>query len=1078
MFLLLFAAGLKSFAFDLILTKTDETCTGNGALQFHPENNDPLATFSYRIFKHPDLINPIAVVTTNSFGGLQSGTYRVIAEQTLNGVTSSEFRDIEIVSLIVPMTYAVSGINAFCGPDGQISVNVTAGAASSFEIMAGPVIRAPQPSPVFTNVPAGVYQIRVFDTCGEGFVQNFTLFSDSATLNISPGTIASTELPSCNTVLISNTITPSLNDDIPYPLSVEFTVFPPDGSTPITVTTSIASGSPDSMDAEAIIPFYYGQSYTYTIKITDPCGAVYTLPNNVVNAEIFSAMGPVNAPCQQFYLTTAVYNYVAPITITFDEFPDGFDPVAFNPGHPGPFVANVNDYGSDDQPVPFGFYAITITDACGRTTTAEYDLTPPTTPPDVIVTITGYPGCQNLSMAEIEIAGFVLVGATITDAPDDYPHAVPHDVTAAIIDNVVVLDPLIPGDYTIEITDDCGNTHVKDFVIPEGSTLSVLTSSWPGCGLGKGSIRIAATGGQVLSVIVQESPAAAGFATGTDLSYNIEPTSGVFYMADLPPGTYKFDILDSCGGLHEDKTINVVGYQVTLNDHLVTPHCGSFDLTLNHTANGVSQNYWLQREDPDTGNWHHPQTGQPYAEGEPLSATNAYPLTNNATNFNIGYTGTFRIIKGFQSFANGSEGGGFKTCIETLAEFDFFDGFNITQIERLTCDGQFSDIAIHTDGVPPLTFKIKSKNGDTSFVIDNGTDNIFTNLESATYEFEVQHACGHIRNIIVNIGNLPSVAEVPDPADMPSLIECDDINNDGQATFDLTQNNAAVLGSQNPANYTITYYLSDAAAQSATDAIPSTYTGGTATIYIRLQHNPSTCFGVTSFQVVVNPYPTISFDTSYPVCDGASVTVTAPPGMVSYLWSDGQSGQQATFTLPGNYVLSVDNGLCVADYPFVITPSAPPVIQTLEISDWTDNQNSIEVILGNPQGSYSYSLDGIHFQDSNIFDGLLPGNYTVFVKSDACGMTSEQVYLLMYPKFFTPNGDGYNDYWRVKFSEAEPGLKTFVYDRYGKLITGFMPDSPGWDGLLNGRMLPSTDYWFVVVRENGKELRGHFSMKR
>ena len=86
-----------------------------------------------------------------------------------------------------------------------------------------------------------------------------------------------------------------------------------------------------------------------------------------------------------------------------------------------------------------------------------------------------------------------------------------------------------------------------------------------------------------------------------------------------------------------------------------------------------------------------------------------------------------------------------------------------------------------------------------------------------------------------------------------------------------------------------------------------------------------------------------------------------------------------------------------------------------------------------------------------------------------CGTVTGEVFLLNYPKFFTPNGDGYNDYWRVKYSEREPHMMTYVFDRYGKLITGFLPDSPGWDGRYNGEPLPSTDYWFLVIREDGRQ---------
>jgi gliding motility-associated-like protein len=83
----------------------------------------------------------------------------------------------------------------------------------------------------------------------------------------------------------------------------------------------------------------------------------------------------------------------------------------------------------------------------------------------------------------------------------------------------------------------------------------------------------------------------------------------------------------------------------------------------------------------------------------------------------------------------------------------------------------------------------------------------------------------------------------------------------------------------------------------------------------------------------------------------------------------------------------------------------------------------------------------------------------------------------MYPKFFTPNNDGYHDKWKVKFSEYEPGLIVKIFDRDGKLLKELGHEG-AWDGTLNGQELPSTDYWFLVQRADGKEYRGHFTMKR
>ena len=94
-----------------------------------------------------------------------------------------------------------------------------------------------------------------------------------------------------------------------------------------------------------------------------------------------------------------------------------------------------------------------------------------------------------------------------------------------------------------------------------------------------------------------------------------------------------------------------------------------------------------------------------------------------------------------------------------------------------------------------------------------------------------------------------------------------------------------------------------------------------------------------------------------------------------------------------------------------------------------------------------------------------------------CDLTIDNDASLSYPKFFTPNGDNYNDTWKIKFSDFEIGLSTQLFDRYGKFIKELTQNN-SWDGMLNGHELPATDYWFVVTRSNGKEYRGHFSLKR
>lgn len=84
---------------------------------------------------------------------------------------------------------------------------------------------------------------------------------------------------------------------------------------------------------------------------------------------------------------------------------------------------------------------------------------------------------------------------------------------------------------------------------------------------------------------------------------------------------------------------------------------------------------------------------------------------------------------------------------------------------------------------------------------------------------------------------------------------------------------------------------------------------------------------------------------------------------------------------------------------------------------------------------------------------------------------------LPFPKFFTPNGDGYNDFWTIDFAYLAPNTGIRIFDRYGKFIKELSKDTE-WDGNYLGAQQPGSDYWFIVTRLNGQEFRGHFSLKR
>ena len=119
-----------------------------------------------------------------------------------------------------------------------------------------------------------------------------------------------------------------------------------------------------------------------------------------------------------------------------------------------------------------------------------------------------------------------------------------------------------------------------------------------------------------------------------------------------------------------------------------------------------------------------------------------------------------------------------------------------------------------------------------------------------------------------------------------------------------------------------------------------------------------------------------------------------------------------------------------------------------------------------------------------IFENVSSGEHIVTARDiKGCGANSAIIIVIGYPKFFTPNGDGYHDTWNILGIANQLDAKIFIFDRYGKLIKQLSPSGTGWNGTFNGKRLPTSDYWFTVEFIEPKDgalklFKSHFTLKR
>ncbi|WP_164879170.1 T9SS type B sorting domain-containing protein [Flavobacterium cerinum] len=320
----------------------------------------------------------------------------------------------------------------------------------------------------------------------------------------------------------------------------------------------------------------------------------------------------------------------------------------------------------------------------------------------------------------------------------------------------------------------------------------------------------------------------------------------------------------------------------------------------------------------------------------------------------------------------------------------------------------------------------------------------------------------------------------PDPQ-----AKCDEDGiEDGLTSFDLTISNAQIL--QNlPANLQLRYFTSGADALASINPIstPENFINTAAynqTIYGRI-YNGSDCYSIIKLNLIVYTFGNGFKNEDVILCEDNIITLDAGAGFTSYSWNTVpiQNTQTININQPGSYTITaVNSNGCKGSKTFTVLPSAPATGAIIDIDDFRGNNNSITIT---PQGigKYEFSIDGKNYQNENVFKDLITGKYTIYINDkNGCGNYSEVIYILDYQKFFTPNNDNINDVWRIPYLSLLPKSEVLIFDRYGKLLTGFKGTGPGWDGTYNGRPLPATDYWFVIHLETGRTIKGHFSLLR
>ena len=494
------------------------------------------------------------------------------------------------------------------------------------------------------------------------------------------------------------------------------------------------------------------------------------------------------------------------------------------------------------------------------------------------------------------------------------------------------------------------------------------------------------------------------------------------------------------------------------------------------------------------------------ALAETDAAGNSLAITNISNYRNIGYPNVQDIWVRVESNVDNACYGLGPYVTLTVEALPFANQVNPLNLIRHCDDNQDGIYGFDTSGIQAtvlggqtnVTVRYFRSNGTqlpsplpNPFNV-NGTETITIRVSNSTTQTGGQ-PCSDEVTLQFLVDDLPQAFAVPTSLTTTCDDEANPLNQDGIYSFDTSSFETTILGGQTG----MTVYYFDENDNPLPSPLPNPFTTTSKNITVIVENQTNTdCTAPVILPFTVNPTPKINLVGRELICLPQSQTTIdagiadgTPTTDYTYQWYyngnaiSGQTNPTLLVSNEGNYSVEVTNVFnCTETRNIAVIGSQIAELLDIQVVDLSDTNTILITVTG--AGDYEYALDDINgpYRESNFFNNVPMGIHQVYIRdSNGCGIVGPiTIPVLGIPQYFTPNGDGFHDFWNVKGVSQMSNKLTIIYifDRYGKLIKQISPVSPGWDGTYNGHLMPADDYWYNIQFEDGRSAKGHFTLKR
>jgi len=197
----------------------------------------------------------------------------------------------------------------------------------------------------------------------------------------------------------------------------------------------------------------------------------------------------------------------------------------------------------------------------------------------------------------------------------------------------------------------------------------------------------------------------------------------------------------------------------------------------------------------------------------------------------------------------------------------------------------------------------------------------------------------------------------------------------------------------------------------------------------------------------------------------------------SVVWDNGMTTEDILNVTSGTYTyVATDNQGCeVSGELFIDQPAIIDISeQVTQLTCIDQSDAAIEIF---PYGGTEpYTFVWNNGETTQNIANVLSGTYDVMVVDvNGCNQTfvfeifENEEECIGIPNTFTPNGDNYNDTWLIRNIDLYPNASVKVFNKWGNEIYVSEGVYKPWDGLYNGKPLPSEVYYYIIVLDNEQD---------